>query len=262
MPAHGEEIRLGANAPLPLESSGAVWLVEEGTVEVFAVPRDGTGPRTHLCTVGQGQVVCEAPLNGVFGRGLGLLAVGHTGTRLRRLDIDRAGDPRTASDLAARLDGWLQGLLGPGHRPAAPKVFEDLRPGSETHLPEAGRSARPREGVAWVRHLEGESRLLGEEALAIRDGCLLPVPEGLWLVSAGKARVAASGTGDLLRQGGLWEGLSRFHELCLGYVALQLERGERQERERLGRKVDLDRRALSGAYARLASVLVPLPGDG
>jgi NHLM bacteriocin system ABC transporter ATP-binding protein len=252
MPArHGEEVRLGANTPLPLDSEGAIWLVEEGTVEVFAVSRDGTGPRTHLCTAEQGQVVCEAPLDGSR---LGLLAVGHTGTRLRRLD--------PAGDVAGLLDGWLLGLLGANHLAAAPKVFEELRPGAETHLPEAGRAARPREGVAWVRHLEGESRLLGEEALAVRDGCLLPVPEGLWLVSAGEARISASETGDLLRQGGLWEGLSHFHRLCLGYVALQLERSERQERERLGRKVDLDRATLRGAYARLASVLRPQALDG
>ena len=251
---HGEEIRLGANAPLPLDSGGAVWLVEEGTVEVFAVPRDGNGPRTHLCTAVRGQVVCEASLDGSR---LGLLAVGHTGTRLRRLD------PEIASpDLAGRLDVWLQGLLGVGNRPAAPKVFEELRPGSETLLEEAGRAARPREGVVWVRHLEGESSLLGEEALAVRNGCLLPVPEGLWLVSAGESRIAASATADLLRQGGLWEGLSHFHRLCLGYVALQLERGEQQERERLGRKADLDRATLRGAYARLASVLRPQALDG
>jgi ATP-binding cassette subfamily C protein len=256
MTANGEEVRLGGNAPLALDSEGAVWLVEEGTVDVFAVPRDGTGPRTHLCTVGQGQAVCAAPLDG---HGLGLLAVGHSGTRLRRLD---ASDPGAAG-LAALLDGWLLGLLGGGnHRLAAPKVFEELRPGSETLLAEAGRAARTREGVAWVRHLEGESRLLGEESLAVRDGCLLPMPEGLWLISAGEARIAASATGELLRQGGLWEGLARFHGLCLGYVALQLERGEQQERERLGRKADLDRATLRGAYTRLASVLRPLGGGG
>ena len=250
---HGDEVRLGANTPLPLDSQGTIWLVEEGTVEVFAVSRDGTGPRTHLRTAEQGQVVCEAPLDGSR---FSLLAVGHTGTRLRRLD--------PAGDLAGLLDGWIQGLLAGNLRAAAPKVFEELRPGSETLLPEAGRAARPREGVAWVRHLEGESRLMGEEALAIRNGALVPVPEGLWLVSAGESRIAASATADLLRQKGLWEGLSRFHELCLEYVALQLERNERQERERLGRKADLDRATLRGAYAQLASVLQPqeLAGPG
>lgn len=257
------ELRLAGNAPLPLgrDSEGeALWLVEEGTVEVFAVPRDGAGARTHLCTVGTGQVLCGASPDGLR---LGLLAVGHPGTRLRRLPARRwlelARDAPAAAELACRLDGWLQGLLAGVSPGAGPKVYDELRPGAVTHLAEAGRVARVREGVAWVRHLEGETRLLGEEGLAIRDGALVPVPEGLWLVSAGEARVTAAGTGDLLRQGGLWDGLARFHGLCLAYVALQLERNERQERERLGRKVDLDRATLRGAYARLAAVLRPQP---
>ncbi|HWM90080.1 MAG TPA: NHLP bacteriocin export ABC transporter permease/ATPase subunit [Thermoanaerobaculia bacterium] len=258
-----DDIRLAGNAPLALDSSNMLWLVEEGTVEVFAVPRDGAGSRTHLCTVGPGQLLCGGSPDGLR---LGLLAVGHASTRLSRLSGARlaelARDPGTAADLVARLDGWLLGLLGGVSLGAVPKVFDEIRPGGETHLAEAGRVARAREGVAWVRHLEGESRLLGEEALAIRNGSLVPVPEGLWLVSAGEARIAASATGDLLRQDGLWEGLARFHELCLGYVALQIERGEQQERDRLGRKADLDRATLGEAYARLASVLRPqIPGE-
>ncbi|HEY9423013.1 MAG TPA: NHLP bacteriocin export ABC transporter permease/ATPase subunit, partial [Thermoanaerobaculia bacterium] len=128
---------------------------------------------------------------------------------------------------------------------------------------EAGRSARPREGVAWVRHLEGGSRLLGEEALGLGNGDLVPVPEGLWLVSDGTARLSSLATGAVLQGDGLlWQGLARFHDLCLDYVALQTARTEQRERERLGRKVDLDRSTLRGAYTRLASVLQPLPGDG
>jgi ATP-binding cassette subfamily C protein len=242
-----EDLHLEGNAPLSLDTASVVWLVEEGAVEVFAVPRDGSGPRTHLCTFGPGQVLCGVESDG---QRLGLLAVGHAGTRLRRLDDERS------ADFAARLDGWLVGLLA-GLSPVTPKLFEELRSGSETHLAEAGRVARPREGVAWVRHLEGESRLLGEEALAVRDGLPLPVPEGLWLVSAGEARLASSSTADLLRDGGLWEGLHHFHGLCLRYVDLQLERGARQERERLDRKSDLDQATLRQAYSRLASVLAP-----
>ncbi|HSG39516.1 MAG TPA: NHLP bacteriocin export ABC transporter permease/ATPase subunit, partial [Thermoanaerobaculia bacterium] len=168
-----------------------------------------------------------------------------------------------AADLAVRLDAWLSGLFGEIARAAAPRVFEELRPGDETRLEEAGRSARPREGVAWVRHLEGGSRLLGEEALGLGNGDLVPVPEGLWLVSDGTARLSSLATGAVLQGDGLlWQGLARFHELCLDYVALQTARTEQRERERLGRKVNLDRSTLRGAYARLASVLQPLARDG
>jgi len=250
-----EEIQLAGNSPLPLDSGREVWRVEAGTVEVFAVPRDSPGPRTHLWTAGAGQILCGLD-PGRDGHGLGLLAVGHPGTRLRRLP---AAELR---ELTGQLDAWLSGLFGEIARAAAPRTFEELRPGGETLLAEAGRPARPREGVAWVRHLEGTSRLLGEEGLALGNGDLVPVPEGLWLVSAGEARISSQGTADVLRDGGLWQGLARFHELCLRYVALQTGRTEQRERERLGQKVDLDRSTLQGAYARLASVLRPLSRDG
>ena len=260
-----DEVRLAGNAPLVLDSDREVWLVEEGRTEIFAVSRQGAGPRIHLSTVNAGQLLCGfAPVAG--GGGFGLLAVGHPGTRLRRLPETRlrelARDPAAAADLAARLDGWLAGLFAEIARSAAPKAFEELRPGAETLLAEAGRTARAREGVAWVRHVDGSSRLLGEERLALADGDLVPVPEGIWLVSAGEARLASFGTEAVLRDEGFWQGLARFHELCLRYVALQTERAETRERERLGRKVDLDRTTLRGAYARLAAVLQPFSRDG
>lgn len=260
--AESDEVPLAGNAPLLLDASPAVWLVETGMAEVFAVPRHGQGPRIHLCSVTAGQVLGGA----TNGTALSLLAVGHAGTRLRRLPADRlrelARDPELAADLAAGLDGWLAGLLGGISRAAGPKVFAELRPGAETHLGEAGKAARTREGVVWVRHVEGSSRLLGEAELALSDGDLVPVPEGLWLVSEGEARLASLATRALLGDERLWQGLGRFHELCLRYVALQGEKLERQDRERLERRLDLDRASLRSAYARLASILLPADGAG
>ncbi|MBW8879005.1 MAG: NHLP bacteriocin export ABC transporter permease/ATPase subunit [Acidobacteria bacterium] len=241
------EVPLAGNAPLPLDSAGDVWLVEEGMAEVFAVPQGESGPRVHLCTVEAGGLLygCDP----ARGHGLGLLAVGAPGTRLRPLP--------SGCQEPAGLDAWLAGLCGGLARPAAPRVFEELRPGAETRLEQAGRPARAREGVAWVRHLEGSTRLLGEERLRIDGAGLLPVPESVWLVAEGEARLASCATAEALRDGELWPALARFHDLLLAGIALQREKTERLDRERLGRKRDLDRSVLRGAYARLGSVLQP-----
>lgn len=258
----GEEVPLAGNAPLPLENPRDLHFVQEGTVEVFAVPLSAPGPRVHLCTVSAGQMLCGS-VPRQDGNGFGLLAVGHSGTRLLRIRTSRlleaVRSPRTAAELASRLEGWLLGLLGEINRAAAPRIFEDLTPGAETDLAEAGRVARPREGVVWIRHLQGESHLMGDPRLPIGGDDLVPVPETVWLVSAGDTRVVSLGTGDLLLDDRVWQGIARFHDLFLAYVALQRERTERQERERLGDKVALDRATLGGAYARLASVLRPVP---
>ncbi len=256
----GEEILLTANAPLVLDEAGTAWIVQEGAAEIFVVAKaaQGEGARSHLCTVGPGQLLCGAVgqlLCGAVGHPLGLLAVGTPGTRLLRLALD-AVPP-------AAIDGWISSLLGGVLRGAPPRVFEELRPGAETHLaeaaPQSDRAARAPQQVIWVRHLEGESRFLGEESLVLRDG-VSALPMGSWLVSAGEARLAASSTADLLQSGELREGLDRFHGLFLSYVRLQLDRAAGQERERLERKGSLDRATLRGAYARLASVLEPQAG--
>jgi ATP-binding cassette subfamily C protein len=252
-----DEVRLAGNAPLPLDSAADVWLVETGAAEVFAVPRGSSGPRTHLCTVSAGGILCGFdPSRAESSHGLAFLAVGGPGTRLRCLGRDPA-----AADLAGQLDAWLTGLGGGLARPAAPRAFDELRPGAETRLAEAGRPARSREGVVWVRHLEGRTSLLGDERLAVAASGLFPVPEPVWLVAAGEARLASCGTAEA-RADELRPGLARFHDLCLAAVALQHEKGEELDRERFDRKRDLDRAALRGAYARLASVLQAAPRHG
>jgi ATP-binding cassette subfamily C protein len=255
-----EELLLAGNIPLSLDADRELWIVEEGTAEVFAVPRHTAGPRLHLRTVPAGELLCGFR-PGADDPDLGLLAVGHRGTRLRRLPAaelrEIVSDPAAAKAFSVRLEAWLSGLFAEISHAAPPKAFEELRPGAETHLDEAGKAARAGEGVLWVRHLEGSSHLLGEAELALGGGDLMPVPEGIWLVSAGAARLVSLETEAVLHDEGLWQGLCRFHELCLRYVALQTGRAEHRERERLDRKVELDRSTLRGAYARLASVMQP-----
>ncbi|HEV7507456.1 MAG TPA: NHLP bacteriocin export ABC transporter permease/ATPase subunit [Thermoanaerobaculia bacterium] len=251
------EVPLAGNAPLLLDSGGEVWLIEEGMAEVFAVPRGETGPRIHLSTVSAGGILCGYEPAQASSHGLGLLAVGAPGTRLRRLPADEV------PGLAGLLDGWLAGLGGGLVRPAFPRSFAGLRSGEETRL-EPGWPARSREGVVWVRHLEGRTYLLGDERLGIEGNGLFPVPEAVWLVAAGEARLASCGTTEALRDGALRSGLARFHGLCLEAVAYEREKGRQFERERLEHKRDLDRSVLRGAYARLTSVLEssPLAGAG
>jgi ATP-binding cassette subfamily C protein len=265
--ADSEPLEAGGNAPFGLEA-GRVWFVESGKVELFAV-RDGVGSaRIHVATVGPGEMLAGTEPGG---GGVTLLAVGSRDTRVYRLAEERlrrlARDPALAPLLAPRLDRWVDLLLA-GLARNPPKLFQELRPGADVLFERAGAAARSPEGVAWVRQIEGTSLLLGDEALTLGPGDLLPVPESGWLVSGGEGRVSVAETRDLLAAGAngadgadgvLWEGLDRFHALFLAWVGAQIERSLREERARLGRKADLDRRTLRSASARLASILTKLP---
>jgi NHLM bacteriocin system ABC transporter ATP-binding protein len=261
--ADAEELEVGGNAPFFLDGEAA-WLVVEGKVEVFAVPKESGSPRTHVGTTEAGGLLFG--LDGVATPdGTCLLAVGSRGTRVLRVGTHRLAELARRggreAELAAGLDGWVRGLTAESGRTVAPKLFRELRPGAEESLEKEGVTLRTVDGVVWARALEGPLWFLGRPEMPLEPGSLVPLADVTWVVSGGEARVAGFDTLSLLRDGGergLQEGLARFHGLFLAAVRARVEKTEQEERERLGRKAGLDRSALETAYSRLASVLEPV----
>jgi ATP-binding cassette subfamily C protein len=266
-----EEVEVSGNLPFRLAPPETAWFLAAGKVEVFAVRLapdalgGGEGPRTHLLTARVGQMIFGLPPAAqAAGTGWALLAVGLPGTRLLRVTLphlrQKARDPDFAAGLATRVEGWIAGLTGEIPSATPPQDFTALKAGTETHLQAAGIAARAGQGVVWVRHIAGRSRFLGAPELPLDpQEFLLPLAERTWIESAEEVRLSAVDTRILLRGGGLWEGLARFHELFLRLVALELARRADEERGRLGRKRSRDLSTVAAAHGRLAAVLGEIP---
>ncbi len=278
------EVAVAGNTPLALAPAGAGWLVLAGAVEVFAAAADGAGARLRLGTARAGAMVFGAPPvvpspAAEPGASLGLLAAGLPGTRLAAAgggDLAAlARQPAAAAALAEAVDGWLGLLFAEVPRGSTPQVFveiaaSDLRAGAPGLDLAPGQAARPRGRAAWIEIESGPGGdpadagpaapplLLGEPALPLAAGGAWPLPGAAWIVAGGPARLTVSATRERLAAGDLWDGLDRFHRLFLLHVAGELARATRADRHRLGLRAELDRRLLSGAYGRLASVLVPV----
>lgn len=104
-------------APLALEpvllgAGNAVWLVEQGGVDLFHVAMTNgvpTGARRHVCRFAPGALVMDQP----GAAGSALLAVALSGTVWLRFENGGAAlkaDPATASLLASLEDGWRASL--------------------------------------------------------------------------------------------------------------------------------------------------------
>ena len=265
-----EELELGGNRPLDLAAGDRLWLVTAGRVEIFAVPGDGSAAaRTHLATAGAGQMLASLDAGRrSFARlpspspAVTLLAVAHPGTRLfatRPSVFTRlAREPSRVPALAAAIDGWVSALGDGVPRHRAPRRFAELRPGGEMRLggDDEERTARSG-GVVWVRQVAGRSHFLGREELALEEAWLFPLCAATWLESDGESLLSCVTTGHLLRSGTLWEGLGRFHQIFLRYVAQELAAGEEDDERRIVRRRELDTVALDAAAARLAAVLTP-----
>lgn len=259
-----EELEVGGNAPFFLEGAAA-WLVAAGKVEVFVVPRGTGSPRAHVVTVEPGGLLLGLELEEAAAGGSGLLAVGTRGTRLLRVGTRRLAELARAAgceeELASGLDGWVRGLLADAGRVGSPKAFRALRAGAGESLDKEGVAVRSLEGVVWVRSLDNPLWFLGRPELSLEPGAALPIADESWMASAGETRVEAADTVALVneRDGEIWQGLARFHGILLAWVRSRVEKAEQDERERLGRKADLDRAALEKASVRLASVLEAVP---
>jgi ATP-binding cassette subfamily C protein len=106
-------IKAEGNKPLLL-SNNKVWLVQEGTVDIFitkVLSEGTTGSRNYLFSVEKGDVfVGIAPVNDQEGK-FGMLAVGHTGTDLLEFnwsDISGVISDIDRTDIAQLIKRWLE----------------------------------------------------------------------------------------------------------------------------------------------------------
>ncbi len=252
----GVPLEASADRAFLLAGDGA-WLVAAGRIDVFAVRvRDGraVGARRHLCRVLPGEPLLAAG----EAADPGLLAVGAPGTRLLALPRERLRGAGCEAEAAAVLEGWAAALCGGIAPEVVPRHCRDLGADGEEALP-PGSAFRPEHGVAWVRHAEGSSLLLGHAGLRVNGDGWLPLSRRAWLETPEGARVATVGAPP---EEEAWAGVERLHRLVLAHSLHAAEAAAEAERERARRRAALDRDTLAGACVRLAGTLDPETARG
>ena len=153
-----------ANRPLPLDDPESVWWITGGQVDVFyTLPGldDQPGRRKHLCRVEEGGAIFA--ISGVRSQsGGGLMAVGvGTATLLRfaRGDLIRLSfEEGLAEQVALLIDDWILRVSRALHPSAVPVGRQEVLLGQSEELTPGTRFGI-RQGIAWIRHLEGKSPL-------------------------------------------------------------------------------------------------------
>jgi NHLM bacteriocin system ABC transporter ATP-binding protein len=260
--AAGERSAAGSDRPFLL-TTGSIWLVEAGYVDIFGVQvRDGApaGPRRHLLRAGKGQALFGVAADG--DGPWGVLAVGSHETRLlmvgeetlRGAGADRAG-------LAGLVEPWVQSLYAPMTRDKLPAICVELETGQERDVAEAT-NVRPRGDLAWVRHVQGGSRLMGHAALELNGDVFVPVSRRAWLEVREPGRLVALETARLPTPDDLWAGLARFHGLLLRFVEATHRAGELDVEARMRQQETFRGAILRDACERLAATMTAGGGDG
>jgi len=242
-----------------LHDPDKIWLVLGGELDLFLVEMSNgepTGARHHFlrAEVGDPVIGFDNPSNAIWG----LIANPGVGSKVLCLEWKQLQHLASASPEAVNplIEKWVENLGSAAAGTHAPKDFGKLIPGAEITIEGEPTAILPLTGVVWVRHLEGDSTLLGDERMALlAPGRFFPVSRMAWLQCAPQTRVACVNTSDWLEADRQWLGLRRFQELLFVYLMAERHREEEKEKARLHVVGEIDARTFEAALYKLAEPL-------
>jgi NHLM bacteriocin system ABC transporter ATP-binding protein len=253
--ASEQVIEAASNRVLSLHDPAAAWVVEEGAAHAFVVACSGA--RRYLFTVERGQALFGLPAPD---GGVGLIATGIPGTRLRRRERHelwaQASDDTGRTRVMAAVDAWVHALSTAARDRMPPQRYRPIRPGVGIALAD-GEHAEAESDVVWVVVCEGRVLFGGAEAIAISPGDPpFPLSHHAYVRAVGPARIVAVPDADVLAAAST-DVLDRFHRAVLTALANHEARAAAEAAARLAEQAAVDARAIQQGVARLVAVSDP-----
>ncbi len=254
--SEGTLLDVAGNQPLHLDHEGNCWLVSEKFIDVFAtIARDdeSTAQRVHVCRIEAGELL----VGGITAEeGLGLIAIGTTGSQVRQLPTQRlrehAADAEATSDVAGLLNRWISQLTTGIRGGNVPRDLKLLKANVDLRLA-AGDSTSPLQ-VLWVTGDDVECEFLGEVKFTL-GAPPLPLADAGWIRVADKLRVRAVPTEKVLRENLDWSGLAQLQGLIVRCAAESAAKAAAAEARRLHAKSEMEVETGRHAIEQLAAAV-------
>lgn len=280
-----KSLRLKGNEPQLLDDPNTVWVVQSGTLALFAVTlAEGmpTGARHYLLTVSSSD--SDQRESALFGiapslgeKQWGILAVAVEETAIRVISKEDFAELiiDTNAEAVALIEGWVH-QLGCAFSEALARAAVPVKPGlaaaskeerssHETQyfsVTEGQTFAPGRDTISWVKLQQGQARLMGFEELTLSpESDILPLSGSMWLEPVDTVELATVNTSSILDPNRLLQGIAHLHELCLCLVDLLVQQEAIAEQQRFQQKERLNRQVTATALEELASVLYPKEAD-
>jgi len=228
----GEIYQRNGHQPIELIDPQQVWVVESGSVAIFAVATDGAlNQRQYLCTIDAGEAIF-----GTADNAYKLLGVPLGTANLLNLDLNCWQDLCDRQD--ARVQTWLTNWLG--H--LAPILQTQTPPTStllataDAHYSLVDRQTLQMTEICWVEIHAGTACLQDKIDISLTAEAL-PLPANMWLSAIGDVQIVTRPFIEISPTT-LLVGLAQFHD-CL-FRGIHIDR-DRQQQAELLRLNDRDR---------------------
>ncbi len=258
----GESLEIAGDSPLYAVDAHALWVVDRGEVDIFAVKRkDGStvGPRTHLFRASKGNFIFGAALQGLTHERC-LMAVGKPGTVLVRYQKNVIQEASHSEELRKTVlmgvEAWIINMsrvIGRGVPPSGNELALDP---VTTVFAAPGDVIRTHAGVTWGCPLVGDVLLMGESSLASLDSDdFFPLTRDTWLEAKEVAHVTGRSSQKVLGDPGFDAVLTRFHDIVLKGIAAREKKEQIADREYFAERIAQDHRGLEKSLFHLGALL-------
>jgi len=206
--------RLQGNESLRLDDPTVAWIVESGSVAVFAVEeREGTlvGPRRYFFTRGPGKALFGLPRTDAESR-LSIVAVALEESRLRPAAAGSLEDDDSSGEAAVRdwIDAWTNALVGLSPPDATDRTLDRFHRRLTCQLHESSMEARDRDRESLLKREQRDRDVSGQALRELTsvmrpDRDELPVGTELFVASC----VVGRALGIEMRPPPAWEKSTR-----------------------------------------------------
>ena len=254
--------RVLANERIPIDDLSRMWVVNEGSLEVFAVRAlDGqpVGARRWLFTAGTGTALFALP--DVDHDTLHLVVVAATDGEVEEFHLPEvraaaALSLETREWVAGLIDSWLLASGGAVARFDETQISDVVEPGQQITVAN-DRRVGATGIVVWVRHLTGHSWFVGRGGMiALRDTTgAFPLAAGSWMLTRAVVELSTTGTAEWLADAEGWSGFDLFRRVLASWLSASTRSAESSERERRLRRAAANRQMRQGALAQLMGTI-------
>jgi NHLM bacteriocin system ABC transporter ATP-binding protein len=258
----GKILSIKNNELILLNHLEAAWLIQSGSVGVFAVTvSKGTiiGSRRYLFTCYPQDVLLPTE-PGLGQTDTQMLALALNNVELLRIDRECFERLTLSTDAVIKkgIGNWLNKLSTLVENAIVPTVKTKADYGKQIELAD-GQIFQPQANeVIWAKIDSGYGRWLGKEEFTITPVTgAIPLTAPMWLEADGETRLSlmsndAMGSVDILLAGFNW-----LHKQLLYLNKCKLEKERSEELQRIQSRKQLDFQVTNTALQKLASPLVP-----
>jgi ATP-binding cassette subfamily C protein len=256
----GKFYRINGNKPILLDEPRDVWVVQSGSVALFAVTLNKgviEGTRRYLFSTGSGEALFgTASSSSHQYRQILAVPIGET----ELLKVDQECFRELVADADARVVGWIEGWI----EKVGSVLFDIPTPAIQIKAEKQGRFSlidsqsfqlEP-DTVSWVRIQQGKVRWMGFPSLTFTTASrIVPLSHQMWLEAEGSVQLVTEITNAIRKSDLLLQGLSQLHTQLLDCIHILQERERTEELQRLQAQEQLNRQVTAEALGELASTL-------